>query len=54
MMTEMVAAGGVLLLAISISSLLELRRIRVSSFLPALVLAPLFVALLAALNINFN
>jgi uncharacterized membrane protein YqgA involved in biofilm formation len=54
MMTEMVAAGGVLLLAISISSLLELRRIRVSSFLPALVLAPLLVALLAALNINFN
>ena len=54
MMTEMVAAGGVLLLAISISSLLELRRIRVGSFLPALVLAPLLVALLEALNISLK
>ena len=52
MMTEMVATGGVLLLAISISSLLELRKIRVGSFLPALVLAPALVALLAVLNIN--
>jgi uncharacterized membrane protein YqgA involved in biofilm formation len=52
MMTEMVAAGGVLLLAISISSLLELRKIRVGSFLPALVLAPALVALLAAFKIN--
>ena len=52
MMTEMVATGGVLLLAISISSLLELRKIRVGSFLPALILAPLLVALLAAFTIN--
>ena len=52
MMTEMVAAGGVLLLAIAISSLLELRRIRVGSFLPALVLAPPLVALLAAFQIT--
>jgi uncharacterized protein len=52
MMTEMVATGGVLLLAISISSLLELRKIRVGSFLPALVLAPLLVALLAIFNIT--
>jgi uncharacterized membrane protein YqgA involved in biofilm formation len=54
MMTEMVAAGGVLLLAISISSLLELRKIRVGSFLPALILAPLLVALLTALNISLK
>jgi uncharacterized membrane protein YqgA involved in biofilm formation len=54
MMTEMVATGGVLLLAIAISSLLELRRIRVSSFLPALVLAPLLVAILAVLNITLK
>lgn len=54
MMTEMVATGGVLLLAISISSLLELRKIRVASFLPALVLAPLLVAALAALHISLN
>jgi uncharacterized membrane protein YqgA involved in biofilm formation len=52
MMTEMVAAGGVLLLAIAISSLLELRKIRVGSFLPALVLAPLLVALLATFAIS--
>ena len=52
MMTEMVATGGVLLLAISISSLLELRKIRVGSFLPALVLAPVLVALLVAFNIT--
>jgi hypothetical protein len=51
MMTEMVATGGVLLLAISISSLLELRKIRVGSFLPALVLAPVLVALLVVFNI---
>ncbi|MBN2678313.1 MAG: DUF554 domain-containing protein [Anaerolineaceae bacterium] len=54
MMTEMVAAGGVLLLAISISSLLELRKIRVGSFLPALVLAPLLVWLLATFNISLK
>jgi uncharacterized membrane protein YqgA involved in biofilm formation len=54
MMTEMVATGGVLLLAISISSLLELRKIRVGSFLPALVLAPLLVALLVIFNITLT
>jgi uncharacterized membrane protein YqgA involved in biofilm formation len=54
MMTEMVATGGVLLLAISISSLLELRKIRVGSFLPALILAPLLVAVLAALHISLK
>jgi len=54
MMTEMVATGGVLLLAISVSSLLELRKIRVGSFLPALILAPLLVALLAVLNITLK
>jgi hypothetical protein len=54
MMTEMIATGGVLLLAISISSLLELRKIRVGSFLPALVLAPLLVAILAIINISIK
>ncbi len=47
MMDEMIAAGGVILLGIAISSLLELRRIRVGSFLPALLLAPVIVAVLA-------
>lgn len=36
MMAEMSATGGVLLAAIAISNLLELRRIRTGSFLPAL------------------
>jgi uncharacterized membrane protein YqgA involved in biofilm formation len=43
MMTEMTAAGGVLLLGIAVSSLLELKKIRVGNFLPALALAPLIV-----------
>lgn len=43
MMAEMTAAGGVLLLGIAISSLLELKKIRVGNFLPALALAPFIV-----------
>ncbi|MFZ6030543.1 MAG: DUF554 domain-containing protein [Chloroflexota bacterium] len=50
MIAEMTAAGGVLLLGIAISSLLEIKPIRVGNFLPALAIAPLLVALLAALN----
>lgn len=53
MITEMSAAGGVILLAIGISGLLELKPIRSANFLPALVLAPLFVALLALLGITY-
>lgn len=47
MIAEMTAVGGILLLGIAISSLLELKPIRVGNFLPALALAPLIVALLA-------
>ena len=43
MMTELTATGGVLLLGIAISSLLEIKKIRVGNFLPALVIAPLIV-----------
>jgi hypothetical protein len=50
MMAEMTAAGGVILVGIAISSLLEIRKIRVGNFLPALALAPLVVALLAGLQ----
>jgi uncharacterized membrane protein YqgA involved in biofilm formation len=46
MMAEMTAVGGVLLLGIAISSLLEIKPIRVGNFLPALLIAPLIVALL--------
>lgn len=54
MITEMSAVGGVILLAIGIGGLLELKPIRTANFLPALVLAPLFVALLAWLGIAFK
>jgi uncharacterized protein len=43
MMAELTATGGVLLLGLSISSLLEIKKIRVGNFLPALVIAPLIV-----------
>ncbi|MEK6256445.1 MAG: DUF554 domain-containing protein, partial [Chloroflexota bacterium] len=52
MMNELVAVGGVLLIGIAVSSLLEIKPIRVGNFLPALLVAPLIVALLAALNIG--
>lgn len=43
MMNEMTATGGVLLLGLGISNLLEIKKIRVGNFLPALVFAPLIV-----------
>ncbi len=47
MMTEMVAVGGVILIGLAISSLLEIKKIRVGSFLPALAIAPLIVWILS-------
>ena len=47
MMNEMTAVGGILLVGIAVSNLLELKPIRVGNFLPALVLAPAIVALVA-------
>lgn len=52
MMNEMTAVGGVLLVGLAISSLLELKPIRVGNFLPGLVIAPLIVAVLVALGIG--
>ena len=52
MMSEMTAVGGLLLVGLSISSLLELRPIRVGNFLPALLVAPLIVAILAFLGVG--
>ncbi|NPV56988.1 MAG: DUF554 domain-containing protein [Anaerolineae bacterium] len=51
MMNEMVAVGGIILMALSISSLLEIKSIRVANFLPALVIAPLIIALLELFHI---
>ena len=50
MMAEMTAVGGVILIGLSISSLLEIKRIRVGSFLPALAAAPLLVLLVATFS----
>jgi hypothetical protein len=52
MVAEMSSVGGVLLMGLAIGSLLELRPIRTGNLLPALVIAPLVVAVLAALGIQ--
>ena len=43
MMNEMTATGGILLIGVGISSILELKKIRVGNFLPALIIAPVIV-----------
>ncbi len=50
MLTELTATGGVILVAIAISSLLELKKIRTASFLPALIISPIIVAILAIIK----
>jgi uncharacterized membrane protein YqgA involved in biofilm formation len=52
MMTEMTATGGILLLAIAVSSLLELKKIRASNYLPALLVAPVAVWVLTAVGVS--
>jgi uncharacterized protein len=52
MITEMTATGGILIMSIGLR-LLDLRQIRVGNLLPALVLAPLLVALAAMLQARF-
>ena len=43
MMNELTATGGVILLGLALSSLLEIKKIRVGNMLPALAIAPLIV-----------
>lgn len=43
MMNELSATGGVILLGLAISSLLEIKKIRVGNMLPALAVAPIIV-----------
>ena len=50
MMNELTATGGVILLGLAISSLLELRKIRVGNMLPGLAVAPLIVWLLSLIR----
>lgn len=51
MINEMTAVGGLLMMAIGVGALLELRPIRVANYLPALAIAPLIVAVLRALGL---
>jgi uncharacterized membrane protein YqgA involved in biofilm formation len=46
MITEMTAVGGLILMAIAISSLLSIKKIRTGSFLPALLITPLIAFIL--------
>lgn len=50
MVNEMTATGGVILSGLSLSSLLEIKKIRVGNFLPALAIAPLAVYILSLFN----
>ena len=50
MLNEMTAAGGVILMGLALSSLLEIKKIRVGNFLPALAIAPLIVWILNLLG----
>jgi hypothetical protein len=52
MMLEMTAVGGLILVGIAVSSLLEIKHIRVGNFLPALVVAPCIVAILKAMGVS--
>lgn len=46
MINEMTAVGGLILMAIAISSLLSIKKIRTGSYLPALLITPLIVFIL--------
>jgi uncharacterized membrane protein YqgA involved in biofilm formation len=46
MMNELTATGGVILLGLAISNLLEIKKIRVGNMLPGLIVAPLIVWIL--------
>jgi uncharacterized membrane protein YqgA involved in biofilm formation len=47
MMNAMSATGGLILMAIAISGLLEIKKIRAGNFLPALLIAPILVLLMS-------
>jgi uncharacterized membrane protein YqgA involved in biofilm formation len=50
MIIEMTAAGGIIILGLGISSLLQIKRIRTGNLLPALFLAPLIVKIVAVVS----
>jgi uncharacterized membrane protein YqgA involved in biofilm formation len=47
MMSELSATGGILLVGVGISSILEIKKFSVGNFLPALAVAPLIVYILS-------
>jgi uncharacterized membrane protein YqgA involved in biofilm formation len=51
MLNEMTAAGGVILMGLALSNLLEIKKIRTGNFLPALAVAPLIVWIISLLRI---
>jgi len=51
MMNEMTATGGLILMGLTFSSLLEIKPIRAGNFLPALIIAPLLVWALTLLHV---
>jgi len=51
MMAEMTATGGVILMGVAFSNLLEIKKMRVGNFLPALIIAPLIVWVLSLFGI---
>ncbi len=50
MMNELTATGGVILAGLAIGNILEIKKIRTGSFLPALLIAPLIVFILSLIN----
>jgi uncharacterized membrane protein YqgA involved in biofilm formation len=50
MISEMTATGGLLLTGIAVSSLLEIKPIRVGNFIPSLVISPLIVFLISLIQ----
>ena len=51
MISEMTAAGGVIIMGIGLSSLLELKKIRIGNLLPALFITPLLAWIAQLLHI---
>ncbi len=43
MMNELSGVGGVVLMGVGVSSILEIKKLRVGSFIPSLIIAPLLV-----------
>jgi hypothetical protein len=52
MITEMTAAGGIILVGLALSNLLEIKPIRAGNLLPGLVIAPLLILLFQLFSIN--